>query len=121
MTGKNYRDLLAWQKSMDFVEDVYRATKKFPKEEQYGLTSQLRRSCVSVPSNIAEGQGRRSDGEFHHRLSIAHGSLREAETQAMIACRLGYLERVEMERLLDQAGEVGRLITGLSNSLGARP
>jgi four helix bundle protein len=117
LSGKNYRDLIAWQKAMDFVEGIYRATKIFPKDELYGLTSQLRRASVSVPSNIAEGQGRRSDGEFHHHLSIAHGSLREAETQLLISGRLGYVERHEMERLLDQAGEVGRLITGLSNSL----
>lgn len=116
MSGKSYHDLIAWQKSMDFVESVYRATRSFPKDELYGLTSQLRRSCVSVPSNIAEG--RRSGAEFHHRLSIAHGSLCEAETQLMIGERLGYVETPELKRLLEQAGEIGRLITGLSNSLG---
>lgn len=120
MAGKNYRDLIAWQKSMDFVEEIYRATDTFPKEELYGLTSQLRRCSVSVPSNIAEGQGRRTSGEFHHRLSIAHGSVREAETQVMIGRRLGYLTPAAMERLLELAGEVGRLITGLSNSLEPR-
>ncbi len=85
MTGKNYRDLIAWQKAMDLIEQVYRATASFPKEEVYGLTSQARRSAVSIPSNIAEGQGRRTTGEFLHQLSVAHGSLRELETQILIA------------------------------------
>jgi four helix bundle protein len=114
---KNYRDLVAWQKAMDFVEDVYRVTKLFPREEIYGLTNQLRRCSVSIPSNIAEGQGRRTDPEFAHRLSIAHGSVREAETQLMIGARLGYLEPAELERLLANAGEIGRLVTGLRNSI----
>jgi four helix bundle protein len=74
MTIRNCRDLIAWQKAMDFVTEVYRITSTFPREEQYGLTNQLRRSSVSIPSNIAEGQGRRTDPEFAHRLSIAHGS-----------------------------------------------
>ncbi len=117
MTGKSYQDLIAWQRAMDFVESVYRATRSFPKDELYGLTSQIRRSSVSVPSNIAEGQGRRAKAEFHHRLSIAHGSLCEAETQLMIGGRLAYLGPSDLQRLLAQAGEVGRLITGLSNSL----
>jgi four helix bundle protein len=113
----SYRDLIAWQKAMDFVEEVYLVTRSFPREELYGLTSQLRRCSVSIPSNIAEGQGRRADGEFRHSLSIARGSLCEAETQLIIGCRLEYLDRPEMERLLAQADEVGRLITGLANSL----
>jgi four helix bundle protein len=117
MSGKNYRDLDAWQKSMDFVEEVYRVTRVFPREELYGLTSQLRRSSVSIPSNIAEGQGRRTDPEFAHRLSIAHGSVREAETQLMISARLGYLPTTILDRLLENAAEVGRLITGLRNSI----
>jgi four helix bundle protein len=117
---RNYRDLIAWQRSMDFVVDVYSATKAFPKEEMYGLTSQLRRSAVSVPSNIAEGQGRRADGAFRNCLSIAHGSLREAETQLILGHRLGFLGAKATDRLLEQAAEIGRLITGLANSLGER-
>lgn len=120
MPSKNYRDLIAWQKAMDFVEEVYRVTKSFPKDEQYGLTSQLRRCSVSVPSNIAEGQGRRTNPEFSHRLSIAHGSLCEAETQLMIGGRLGYMKPATLNRLLEQAAEVGRLMTGLWNSLDGR-
>jgi four helix bundle protein len=92
MTGaRNYKDLLAWQKAMDLVELVYTATRHWPKEELYGLTSQVRRAAVSVPSNIAEGQGRTSVKEYQHHLSIAHGSLREVETQMMLAQRLDYL------------------------------
>jgi four helix bundle protein len=120
VAGKNYSDLIAWQRAMDFVEDVYRATKTFPKEELYGLTNQLRRCSVSIPSNIAEGQGRRTGAEFAHRLSIAHGSVREAETQLLIAKRLGYLKAEETERLLDRAAEIGRLITGLRKSISER-
>ncbi len=116
MTGKNYQDLIAWQKAMDLVERVYRATASFPREEAYGLTSQTRRSAVSVPSNIAEGQGRRTTGEFVHQLSVAHGSLRELETQVLIAERLQYLKSDVAKQLMTAAGEVGRLITGLSNS-----
>jgi four helix bundle protein len=114
---RNYRDLVAWQKAMDLVEAINAATRSFPSEERYGLTNQLRRAAVSVPSNIAEGQGRRSPKEFHHFLALAHGSLREIETQMLIAQRLSYLDGHTTEVLMGQAGEVGRLITGLSNSL----
>ncbi|HKC66104.1 MAG TPA: four helix bundle protein, partial [Pyrinomonadaceae bacterium] len=87
---RNYSELIVWQKAMDLVEGIYAATKQFPKEEIYGLTSQIRRAAVSIPSNIAEGQGRKSINEFLHHLSIAYGSLREVETQILIAERLLY-------------------------------
>ncbi|MCP9494170.1 MAG: four helix bundle protein [Pyrinomonadaceae bacterium MAG19_C2-C3] len=114
---RNYSDLIAWQKAMDLVEMIYKATRLFPKEELYGLTSQLRRAAVSVPSNIAEGQGRNSINDFRRFLAIAHGSLREAETQVRIAQRLDYLSEAQAEILMSLAGEVGRLINGLGNSL----
>jgi four helix bundle protein len=117
MAGRNYSDLIAWQKAMDLVEMVYQATRQFPKEEVYGLTNQLRRAVVSVPSNIAEGQGRNSDNDFRRFLAIGHGSLREVETQIMIARRLQCINEAQAERLLNLTGEVGRLINGLSNSL----
>jgi four helix bundle protein len=120
-SSRNYRDLIAWQLAMDFVVAVYEASKTFPREELYGLTSQLRRSAVSIPSNIAEGQGRRADGYFKNSLLIAHGSVREAETQILLRQRLGFLDPPIAAKLLDQAAEVGRLITGLANSLGDRP
>ncbi len=114
---KSYRDLVVWQKAMDLVDAVYQVVKKFPKEEMFGLTSQLRRAMVSVPSNIAEGQGRTSTKEFLKHLSIAYGSLMEAETQIQIAARQKYLEQQVEESLLNQSAEVGRLINGLSKSL----
>ena len=116
MAVRNYSELIAWQKAMDLVAMVYASTKAFPKEELYGLTNQLRRAVVSVPSNIAEGQGRKSTNEFVRYLSIAHGSLREVETQILIAERLGYLLAASRE-LMNSASEVGRLINGLINSL----
>ena len=117
MTVRNYSELIAWQKAMDLVERVYACTKSFPREELYALTNQLRRAVVSIPSNVAEGQGRRSTNEFLRYLSIAHGSLREVETQVLIAARLKYLAEGETSDLMGLASEVGRLINGLSNSL----
>ena len=118
--GRNYCDLVAWQKAMDLVEMVYKASGQFPREELYGLTNQLRRAVVSVPSNIAEGQGRRSDNDFRRFLAIGHGSLREVETQVLIAQRLHYLTEAQTQTLLALSGEVGRLITGLINSIEKR-
>ena len=117
MSARNYRDLIAWQRAMDLVEQVYNVTRGFPKEEIYGLTSQIRRAAVSVPSNIAEGQGRTSDKEFQQFLSIAHGSVREVETQIMISQRLKYVSDDQTNSILDLAAETGRLIKGLMNSL----
>ncbi|MHC4179562.1 MAG: four helix bundle protein [Planctomycetota bacterium] len=117
MAGKNYRDLIAWQKAMNLVVMVYRESAKFPKSETYGLTSQIRRAVVSIPSNIAEGQGRRTKRDFRHFLWIAIGSLREVETQVFIANRLGYLSDPSTSTLIDLSGEVCRLTTALANSL----
>jgi four helix bundle protein len=120
MGVKSYRELIVWQKAMDLAETVYRLTSGFPKEETYGLRRQVRRSAVSVPSNVAEGQGRRSTPDFLHFLSIARGSLCEMETQVLLAERLGYVNRHDGSRLLDQAAEVGRLINGLSKALARK-
>ena len=120
MSGKNYQDLIAWQKAMALVEMIYQVTRQFPREEIYGLTGQIRRASVSIPSNIAEGQGRTSNKEFQNFLSIAHGSLREVETQILIVQRLGYLPYKEVQAILGLAGETGRLINGLLNSLSKR-
>ena len=92
---QDFRNLLAWQKAIAFVTDVYRATQSFPNEEKFGLTSQLRRAAVSIPSNIAEGQGRLSRGEFRQFLGQAKGSICEVETQLIIAQNLGYLTETE--------------------------
>ena len=112
-----YRDLLAWQKAVALVLEIYRRTESFPKAEIYGLVSQLRRAAVSVPSNIAEGHARRSTGEFRQFLGYALGSLTEMETQIIIAERLGYLCKESSHDLLVRTAEVGRIINGLIRSL----
>ena len=91
MTIKSYQELTVWQKSMDLVEAIYLLAKKFPKEETFGLTSQIKRAVVSIPANIAEGYGRTHRGDYLHHLSIARGSLMEVETHLAIALRLNYL------------------------------
>jgi four helix bundle protein len=115
---KDFKELIVWQKAVDLVAEVYKTTKGFPKEELYGLTSQLRRCAVSVPSNIAEGQGRLTRGEFRQFLGQAKGSLCEMETQLIIAQKLGYLDAPQS--LYAQLAEVGRLLNGLINSLESR-
>jgi len=116
MPVKDYRELIVWQKAMDLVEMVYRVTGKFPNSELYGLTSQLRRAAVSVPSNIAEGQGRSTTRDFLHFLSIANGSLKEVETQVLISQRSGYIDQQQTSQLI-KFTEVGRVLSGLTNSL----
>jgi four helix bundle protein len=117
MKVRNYRDLIVWQNAMDLVEMVYKATHTFPSEEMFGLKSQLRRAAVSVPSNIAEGQGRHTIREFLHFLSISNGSLREIETQILIAGRLNYLSENQCTQMLELANEIGRLRNRLVASL----
>ena len=120
MSVKDYRELIAWQKAMDLVEMVYRVTDAFPRKEIYGLTSQMRRAVVSIPCNIAEGQARSTTRDFLNFLSIAMGSLKEAETQVLISQRLGYLNAPQTSQLLELTTEVGRVISGLTNSLRRR-
>jgi four helix bundle protein len=115
--GQSYRDLIAWQKGIELVAAIYHVTKTFPKEELYGLTSQLRRAAVSIPSNVAEGQGRKSKAEFRHFLHNAAGSLMEVETQLTIATMLAYLERTKEAELLERTNELGRILNGLILSL----
>jgi four helix bundle protein len=115
--GRSYKDLVAWQKAMDLVTATYRATAGFPEDELFGLTSQLRRAAVSIPSNIAEGQGRLSEKEFRHFLGQARGSLMEVETQMQIAENLGYLQTEQTASLLQKCGEVGRILNGLLASV----
>jgi four helix bundle protein len=113
----SYRDLLAWQRAIDLVENVYSATESWPKSELFGLTSQVRRAAVSVPADIAEGQERFSTKEFIHHLSIARGSLLEVETHIIVTQRLRYLSTEVTSALLECSAEVSRLISGLSRSL----
>jgi four helix bundle protein len=114
---RSYKDLVAWQKSMDLVTAVYRASQGFPKEEIFGLVSQIRRAAVSVPSNIAEGHARTSKKEFQYFLSNARGSLAELETQLTIAHQLAYIDETGINQLLDRLGEVGRILNGLLAAL----
>lgn len=115
--GTSYRDLSAWQKAMILAEKVYAATEKFPQREMYGLTAQIRRAAVSVPSNIAEGQGRRTSPDFLHFLSHARGSLLEVETQMILAQRLNFTAEKTCDSILQLSSEVGRILNGLMNSL----
>jgi len=103
---------------MDLVEVVYLESAPMPVEKRFGLTAQIRCAAVSVPANIAEGQGRRTSGEFLNHLSIAHGSVRELETHAMIAGRRKFLEQSAVDRILEGAAEVGRLVSALGTALG---
>jgi len=111
-----FRDLIVWQKSIDLVTEVYRDTSAFPREEIFALTSQIRRSAVSIPSNIAEGEGRKRATEFAHFLRIAQGSLAELQTQLIVSERLGYLQPRQLEALTNKPDEVGKLLYGLIRS-----
>ena len=111
---KNHKDLDVWKKSIELVEDVYRMTKNFPSEEQFGLISQMKRSAISVPSNIAEGAGREGKQEFKRFLSIALGSLSELETQLIIAQRLEFLKETSA---FDQVSDIRKMICGLMSYL----
>ena len=114
---KSYRDLEVWQESMRTVQLVYQLTRSFPKEELYGLTSQVRRAAVSIPANISEGQARRSRKEFQHHLSIARGSLAELETELQIATQLQYVKREELVPVWESCQKTGMILNGLLRSL----
>ena len=111
MESPPFRKLIVWQKAMELVRMVYQASKKFPADERYALTDQLRRAVVSIPSNIAEGSGRASNKDYAHFLSIARGSLYETLTQLQIAQDLGYID--EYDSCNELAQEVGRMLTSL--------
>jgi len=114
---KPHKRLLAWQKGMDLVVEVYELSKNFPREERYGLTSQVRRASISVPSNIAEGAAGRSITQFRNFLSIAMGSLNEISTQLEIAYRLGYLEKGNLDETESRVDQCLALTYGLRKSL----
>lgn len=113
----NYRDLKIWQRSMDFAEKIYKITASFPKYEQYGLTSQLRRCSVSIPSNISEGAGRATNGQFRQFLEFSMGSINEAQTQIELARRFGYLNEGDNEHLLNEALQIYKMILVFYNGL----
>ena len=114
---RSHRDLIVWQKAMDLVVCVYRESDSFPKTELYGLTSQVRRAAVSIPANIAEGQGRRLVGEYIHFLGNARGSLLEVDTHLELASRLGFMSADSHLTLTEQLAEVRKLLNGLMRSL----
>lgn len=117
--ASSFKDLKAWQKSMVLVQDIYRITRTFPKEETFGLTIQMRRAAVSIPSNIAEGKGRATNKDFVHFLHQARGSVLELETQVLIAHALGYLDKLQAQESEKQTTEVAMILNGLINSLSA--
>jgi four helix bundle protein len=114
---RSYRDLIVWKKGIALAKQTYAVTKAFPSTEIYGLTNQLRRAAVSIPSNIAEGQSRQSTKEFVHFLHIALGSLSELDTQVVIAQELGYLPESEASPVLDAIAEMRKMIYGLIQQL----
>jgi four helix bundle protein len=116
---KSHRDLIAWQKAMVLVTDVYALTKTFPREEMYGLTSQIRRAAVSVLPNIAEGQGRRYGREFHQFLRNARGSLMKLDTHLELAFRVGYLNEGQHTAIRAKVDEVGKILNGLMRSISS--
>ena len=120
MTIESYRDLRVWQRAVDLAEQVYRVTGEFPREEQFGLTIQVRRAVVSVSSNIAEGHGRKHRADFLRFLSISRGSLMEVETQLEIARRLAYVSSAQYQELNANCQDVGRLLNGLIRALENR-
>jgi four helix bundle protein len=114
---QSYRDLRVWQQAMDLAEACYLQSRRFPKEELYGMTSQIRRSAVSVPANIAEGNGRENRGEYIQFLRVAQGSLKELETHVLLANRIGLTTSDSLNALLDQCDPVGRMLRALIRSL----
>jgi four helix bundle protein len=120
MSVQSYKELEVWQTAMQLAEQCYRATRPFPKEEQFGLTSQIRRSAASIPANIAEGQGRDHTREFLHHLSIARGSLFELETHLELSQRVGLLDQPSLEPLLTLADRISRMLCRLRQALQQR-
>ncbi|MCT2408025.1 four helix bundle protein [Chryseobacterium antibioticum] len=117
----NYKELLVWQKSVDFVTEIYTCTKSFPKEELYSLTSQIRRSSISIPSNIAEGHSRRSTLDYLQFLKISRGSCAEMETQLIIARNLNYLNPEEFEKLSGKTSEISKMLNAIITKLQSSP
>jgi four helix bundle protein len=118
---KSYKELMVWQKAYRLCLDIYRISKAFPEEEKYGLTAQMRRSAVSIPSNIAEGYGRKNKKEYVQALYIGYGSICELETQILLANDLAYICANDFQRLQDNLAEVERMLKALINSLKEKP
>lgn len=116
----SYRDLQVWRQALNLAEAIYEATAHWPRDERFGLISQIRRAAVSVASNIAEGATRRSTGEFIQFVGMARGSLAEAETQLILAQRLGYLPQSDEQALLAASSEISRMLVALTGALVRR-
>ena len=117
MRVRTYRDLRVWKQAVDLAVDVYQLTRTFPREELYGLTAQVRKSGVSIPSNIAEGHARQSDPTFYYHLGVAHGSLAELDTQLVIAQRLDFTDPKLIDAVFSTTQRVGQLIRSLRGVL----
>ena len=117
---KNYKELKVWQKSYRLCLEIYKATKEFPKEETYGLISQIRRSVISVPSNIAEGYGRKSTLEYIRFLHVEYGSICELETQVLLSGDLGYVKTAKLKIFQKEIGEIERMLKALIKSLKSK-
>ena len=117
MTSKNYKGLIVWQRSMELVLEIYKITRSFPPEELYSLTAQMKRAAVSIPSNIAEGQGRITSKEFIRFLSMARGSLWELSTQIELCERLHYLDKNQTATIHSMITEIAKMLNALSNSI----
>ena len=118
---KNYKELNVWQKSYELCLKIYRITTTFPNEERYGLTSQIRRSAVSIPSNIAEGYGRKTTADYIRMLYISYGSVCELETQILLAGDLGFIEKGESGTIKKDIAEIERMLKALIKSLENKP
>jgi four helix bundle protein len=116
---KSYRDLQVWQKAMDLVVESYKIVSFLPKNEVFGLATQIQRAAVSIPANIAEGHGREHLGDYLHHLSCANGSLMELETHFLIASKLSYVSEAQLESALKSTSELGRMLAGLIRKLKA--
>ncbi len=117
---ETHKSLKVWQKSILFVTSVYHLTKSFPKDEVYGIVSQIRRAAISIPSNIAEGCARRNTREYIHFLYVALGSSAEIETQLIISSNLSFIDNDETDKFLKELEEIIRMLTGLIKSLSSR-
>jgi four helix bundle protein len=117
---RSHRDLIVWQRAMGTVTEIYRVTNVFPATEKFGLTSQLRRAAVSIPSNIAEGYGRGTSQDYLRFLRISRGSLFEVDTQLLIATNMGFLSHDQYQQVENQLAETGRVLAGLIKSIESR-
>lgn len=114
---QSYRDLIVWQKGIDLVKKIYLITQKFPEEEKYGLVSQMRRAAISIPSNIAEGQARRTTGEFIQFISIAEGSTAELDTQIIVGIELNYIPKEQVQDIFALLSEIKKMLNALRRKL----